>query len=251
MPNLLVRQENLMKTVRNTLNTLSILAIVTFAQAQIDPMTGMSLDQMMMQQQQWQMQMTQFDQQMNQWTQQQMQQAQMQLDQESAKLRQFFIDYYRQQTGDYSTPDQEAVMLGDRLYCQNQPVECQQFIQHYQSMSQISAANHQQNMANIQSWGQTQNQIGQTYSDILDMSHQGYMDRSASNSQSQAGYVQGAIYGEANYYSSNGSAYSLPIYPDHTMSYTTPEGYPLYFDYGSNTWYQLDSYGFSTPLEQR
>ncbi len=178
----------------------------------------------------------------------QLQQAQGQMLQADSQRQQAFANYYRQYTGDYATPDQQAAMNGEQLWCSHYPAECQQY---YQGMSQISAAGHQQNMNDIAMLGDAATQTAQTNSDILEMSHQGYLDRSAANSQGQDGYIQGAVYGESTYYNAYGSAYSLPVNPDPNRSYTTPEGFPLGFDYTTNTWYQGDGYGFWTPLNQQ
>lgn len=199
--------------------------------------------------QSWDAQMAQYDQWMNAWVQQQMQQAQTDIDQAYAQMVRFFIDYYRQNTGDYVTPDQQAAVLGDRLWCQHNPVQCQQNAQHAQAMGQIGAAGHAQNMADIQSWGQSALQNGQTYSDILDMNQKGWMNNQAMQDQGQAGYVQGAIYGEGTFVNpGNGASFSLPVYPAANTSYYTPDGYPLAFDYGTNTWYQGDGNGWWYPL---
>jgi hypothetical protein len=201
--------------------------------------------------QQWEMHMSTYNQHMDQWLQQQMQQLQMQSDQQYAQIQRFFIDYYRQHTGDYTTPDQHALVLGDKLYCQHNPVKCQQNAQYADAMSQISAAGHAQRINDIHSWGNTQNQIGQTYSDILDINQQGYQNRTAVQDFGQRNYVQGAIHGESTYYNQNGMGYSLPVYPDPTTSYRTPDGYPLAFNYQTNTWYQGDGFGWWTPLRQQ
>jgi hypothetical protein len=55
-------------------------------------------------------------------------------------------------------------------------------------MAQSRAA-HQQRMAAIQSYGNTARSIGQTYSDILDISHAGYLKRDDMNSAGQAHLV--------------------------------------------------------------
>ncbi len=46
----------------------------------------------------------------------------MQWQQAMQQMQQEFINYYRQNTGDYNTPDAQAMVLGDRLWCQNNPV---------------------------------------------------------------------------------------------------------------------------------
>lgn len=229
------------KTIIVALNLL-VLSLLACANAQwgYDPM---------MEQAQWNAHVDAYNQNMDAWVQQQMQQAQQQSDQAYANAKQFFIDYYRQHTSDYATPDQQAVQLGDQLYCQHNPVQCQQSIQHAQQMGKISAQGHTQRMEDIQSWGQTMQQIGQNGSDILDMSHQGYMNRQAASDAGQANYVQGAVYGESTFVDPySGAGYSLPVYPDPSMSYSTPDGYPLSFDYATNTWYQGDGNGWWYPL---
>jgi hypothetical protein len=217
-----------MKTIRIILSLAALLTVLPLVNAQyMDPMMGIETLQM---------------------------QANMQVEQGIAQMQQIegqrqqqFANYYWQATGNSAIPIQQAAVYGEQLWCQNYPVECQQ---HYNSMSQISAAGHQQNMNDIQTWGDVSRQTGQTNSDILDMMHRGYLDRSATNDQGQGNYVQGAVYNEANYYGPNGSSLSLPVYPDPNQSYWTPEGYPLGFDYQTNTWYQGDGYGSWTPLWQ-
>lgn len=197
----------------------------------------------------WNAQLDAYNQAMDAFLQQQMQQAQQRVDQAYADMQRFLIDYYRQQTGDYATPDHEALRRGDILYCQHNPVRCQQNAQYGEAMSRISAQGHAQRMADIQSWGQTMQAIGQSNSDVLDLQQQGYMNNSALQSEGQAGYVQGAIYGEATFIDpSSGLGYSLPIYPDPTTIYTSPDGYPLSFDYATSTWYQQDASGWWYPL---
>lgn len=170
-----------------------------------------------------------------------MQQANQQAAQAQQQMIAQFAQYYRQQTGDYNTPDMQAADKGFQLWCQNSPAECQAVITRGQQLQAQDA----------QGWAQTNAQIAQTNSEILDINQAGYMNRSNMQYQGQQNYVQGAIYGESNYYGQNGSVYSLPVYPDPNMSYTTPEGYPLAFDYQSNTWYQGDGYGYWTPLGTR
>ena len=105
-----------------------------------DPMAG--FNQLVNEHQQWGMALQQYDQQMDVYVQQQMQMAQQQADQAYMNMQRFFIDYYRQQTGDYATPDAQDVMLGDQLYCQHNPAQCHQAIQQVNGWSQQSAAAH-------------------------------------------------------------------------------------------------------------
>ena len=228
-----------MKALRNTVISLSILVIGLFsiasAQWGMDP---------------WNMTMNQYNQQMDMYVQQQMQMAQQQADQAYANVGQFFIDYYRQNTGDYNTPDAQALQLGDQLYCQHNPAQCQQNIQNAQTWSDISAAGHQQNMNNIAGWGQTMNQIGQMNGQILDMSHKGYMDRSQMQYQGQQKYVQEGIFGTTTFVDPNGNiSYSgLPVNAYDGMVVQTAYGQNAMFDQASQSWYLLDVYG--QPVQQ-
>lgn len=226
-----------MFTLRATLTALGILvlSLITSANAQFgyDPFAQ---------------QMNAYNQQMDALVQQQMQYWQQQSNQAYAQMQRFFIDYYRQQTGDYATPDNQALVLGDRLYCQHNPAQCQQNIRFAEDMTRISANAHARRMADIASWGNTMEEVGQINSGILDASQAGYMNRQQIKNQGQADFVRGAIWGEGNYTNSTtGTTYSLPVAPDPNTRYQTPDGYPLVFDAGTNTWYQYDSYGFYTP----
>jgi hypothetical protein len=65
-----------------------------------------------------------------------------------------FIDYYRTSSGDYQTPDAQAMELGRNLWCTNFPVECQRAMNTTSPeaaawMAQ-SAADHEQRMAQNQ-----------------------------------------------------------------------------------------------------
>ena len=74
----------------------------------------------------------------------------MQLQQEQDKrvmeMKQYFINYYRQKTGDTTSSDEIALMKGDQLWCQDNPVQCQQNIEQSKQMMAQSQAQHQQNM---------------------------------------------------------------------------------------------------------
>ena len=191
-----------------------------------------------------------YDQQMEAYIQQQMQALQQQADQAYADMVRFYVGYYRQHTGDHTTPDHIAVNRGAALHCQHHPVQCRESTQHGDAMAQISAAGHAQNMADIAAWGATASQIGQTNSDILDASHEGFMGNQALQDQGHAGFVQGSIHGESTFvHPGSGASFSLPVYPDPAMSYATPDGFPLAFDYQTGTWYQADAAGWWHPLQ--
>ena len=203
--------------------------------------------------QSWAAQMDAYNQAMDAFVQQQMQQAQANVEQQYAQVQQFFIRYYRQHTNDYATPDAQAVVLGDRLYCQHNPAWCRENERNTEAMGRISAAGHAQTLADIQSWGQTMHQAGQTSSGILDSSHQGFMDRQAVQDRGQADFVQGAVHGMSTFvHPGSGASYQLPVYPDPSLSYRTPDGHPLGFDYATGIWYLGNANGWWSPLgEQR
>ncbi len=94
-----------------------------------------------------------------------MQQNQVQWQQAMQKMQQEFINYYRQNTGDYNTPDAQAMVLGDRLWCQNNPVQCQQ-----------SNQAHAQRMQDIRAWGQQMLQNGNAYATQVDRNHQLFLE---------------------------------------------------------------------------
>lgn len=148
----------------------------------------------------------------------------------NAYYLQELINYYRSYTGDYNTPDQQAIGLGAQLWCGHNPGVCEGAL-------------------NPATYNQASNNLGNIYSDILDINHKGYMERSAIQSEGHAGYVQGAIYGESTYINPNGGNMSLPVYADPQWQYTSPDGYPLRFDYSNDTWYQSDGYGGWVQLQ--
>ncbi len=242
-----------MKQLKKTIIGLVILvtSVFSISQAQygMDPMMGMH--QLMYEGQMQQMQLQQWNMQMEMMMQQQMQLAQQNVDHAFAQMEKFYIDYYRQHTGDSTTPDHIAVQLGDQLFCQHHPQQCQQQAQHMNRMSQISAQGHQQNMQDIAAWGNTMRNVAQTNNEILDMQHQSYMERSEMQSQGFDNYTQGVIFEESTYVNPSGVGYSLPYYPDQNTQYSTPDGSPLHFDYSTSTWYQWDGYGSWIQLQQQ
>ena len=157
-----------------------------------------------------------------------------------AAYQQMMITYYRQGTGDYSTPDAQAAVLGEQLWAQHNPAAYQSVMNRGRQIAARDA----------QGWANTFQQSAQTNSEIGDMMFDGYMNRSAMQDAGFSNYVQGAIYEEGNFYGSNGAAYSLHVYPDQSMSYSTPDGRPLQFNYASNTWLVGDGFGWWEPLQQ-
>ena len=61
--------------------------------------------------------------------------------------------------------------------------------QYWDNASQISAQAHQQRMRSIAARGAAARSVGQTYSDILDISHQGYLNRDSINNQGHGALV--------------------------------------------------------------
>ena len=171
-------------------------------------------------------------------------QAQIEAQQQEAMMA--FVRYYREETGDYQTPDALAFEYGVNLYCQRNAAECQQA---HAANSAAAASAHEARMRDIQSWGAVSAGIAASNASILDSSHQGFLDRSALQDQGQANYVQGAIQGESTFSApSFGAGWSLPVMPDPNTQYWTPDGQPLTFDFQSGVWYVGTSWGW-TPLE--
>lgn len=242
-----------MSTTKRILATIALLIVVLASNAHAqwgypDPMMGM--DALMQQHQQWNAQLNGYDRQMDAYVQQQMQQAQLQADAAYARVQRFFIDYYRQHTGDHVTPDAQAMALGDRLYCQHHPAECRQSATDADSWMQLGQRLHDQRMNDIAAAGRTALDIGRTNDAILDAGHAGFQERQQLQDQGRANHLQGAIHGEGTFVNPHtGAGFSLPLQPDPSMSYRTPDGYPLHFDAGTGTWYQGDGFGTWFPLQ--
>ena len=160
-----------------------------------------------------------------------------------------FVRYYREMTGDHQTPDALAGQYGINLYCQNNPAECAAIDASYAA---ADAQNHAARMRDIQSWGAVSSGIAASNSSILDSSHQGFLDRSAAQSEGHANYVQGAIQGESTFVDpSTGVGWSLPVMPDPNTQYWTPDGQPLAFDFQMGVWYVGSAWGWSPLQAQR
>lgn len=158
-----------------------------------------------------------------------------------------FVQYYRQATGDYQTPDHLAAEYGMNLYCQHNAAHCAEV---HASWSSLSADQHNQRMNDIASWGAVNSQIAGDYQSILDGMYTGHMERGAMTSEGQSNLVIGAIQGNGTYLAPNsGASWNLPLYPDPNWSYTAPTGEPLSFDYNTGVWY-LGTPGGWMPLQQ-
>jgi len=142
------------------------------------------------------------------------------------------IDYYRYHTGDYSTPDQQAMGLGAQLWCSHNPGVCE---------AALNPASYTQSNSG---------QVGQINSDILDIQHNGYIDRSEMQYQGHQKSVQEGIYGTTTFVNPNdNTGYSdLPVNAHDGMIMQTPHGQNVMFDQASQSWFLLDMNGL--PVQQ-
>jgi len=118
--------------------------------------------------------------------QQQMAAMQQQIDMWLIEQMRPFINYYRESTGDYQTPDAEAMERGQNLWCTNFPVECERAMntvspEAQEWMDQSAAAHEQRMMDNQQRF---------------DMWWQGAQKTSASQDAWQRSFLGGVIQGE-------------------------------------------------------
>lgn len=158
----------------------------------------------------------------------------------------WFVQYYRQQTGDYQTPDHLAFEYGLNIYCRNNARECAEV---HQSNTALSANLHQARMNDINSWGAVNSQIAASNQSVLDGMFNGFMNRGAMVDQGQSNLIQGAVWGNGTFYNpSTGAAWQLPLYPDPNWTYTAPTGDPLAFNYQTNTWFMGTNWGW-VPLQ--
>jgi hypothetical protein len=223
---------NVLKTA-SLLSLFFLLGIVAQAQYADDPYGSMM--------QTLEMQMQNTDAQLN----------QMMLDSQTRtqEAQQNLITWYRQQTGDYTTPDAQALDYAMALYCQQNPVECNQTMQQALATGQQTINNSQQNMANQQAAFEAGQQSHAELTATYDANNQAWQQTQNAGDYSQQQYIQTNIYEEATYTNpTTGSSYSLPYYPSQNTSYQTPQGQPLTFDYATNTWYQLDGNNTWSPL---
>lgn len=116
--------------------------------------------------------------------------------------RRLYIDYYRQNTGDTATPDDQAYTLGYQLYCSRNPVDCQTMAQQNRQWAAQSRAQHQTNMAQ------------------LDANHNAWMAGQAASEQSTRDFIQGVIWEESTWVNpQTGQGWSLPNSPQPGTSF--------------------------------
>ncbi len=139
------------------------------------------------------------------------------------------IRLYRQETGDWSTPDQQVFAY---LVAQSR----QQNPGWY--------ANLRQQEANFQ---QQQSQYVADRNQQMDSSFNAYMQRSQSEYQAHQDYVRGSIWERGLYAGDNGYVYELPYYQPY-QSYEANDGSQFMQD-GYGDYYQYDNYGWGTQME--
>lgn len=138
---------------------------------------------------------------------------------QDAQWNAYLINLYRTSTGDYSSPDQIAWNQGFALHCQQNPADC-------------GAA------SNVAAQG---NPVG-------DIIMQGWNERNAAQEKGHANYVNGAIWEQSSYTNtSTGASFNLPDSAQINTLYSTPSGVNVMYD--GTTWYQVDQYGYGTPLQ--
>lgn len=163
-----------------------------------------------------------------------------------------FVEYYRQSTGDYQTPDATAAHYGMQLWCDNFPVECQRArnttTPEAAAWMAQSAAAHQQNMAQRQAGFDSWMQGVQSNAAAQDASYNAWMNSQNQSYEANQAWIQGVIWGEGNYTNpGTGTTMSLPFAPAQGWNYQSPAGNPLWFDANSNTWYEMGPGGSYTP----
>ena len=78
------------------------------------------------------------------------------------------------------------------MAAQNQALagSIRQTTRYWENASEMSRRAHEQRMASIRARGNAALQAGKTYSDVLDISHQGSLDRSSINSAGHSAQVR-------------------------------------------------------------
>ncbi|MCF7983494.1 MAG: hypothetical protein K9L70_03745 [Thiohalocapsa sp.] len=139
------------------------------------------------------------------------------------------IQLYRQQTGDWSTPDQQVLAYLDAMSRQQNPG-------FYSDLQQREQAFQAQQGAYVNNSNA-----------VLDGMYNSYMDRSAMQYQGQQDYVREGIW-ERSRYTDGNAVYELPNYQPGQVY----EGYDgstmIQDDYGQYQHY--DAYGWQTEMEE-
>ncbi|MCC7334831.1 MAG: hypothetical protein IT422_07035 [Pirellulaceae bacterium] len=139
------------------------------------------------------------------------------------------IRLYRQQSGDWSTPDQQVIAY---------------LVAESRRQNPGWYANLRQQEANFQ---QQQSQYVADRNQQMDSSFNAYMQRSQSEYQAHQDYVRGSIWERGLYAGDNGYVYELPYYQPY-QSYEANDGSQFMQD-GYGDYYQYDNYGWGTQME--
>lgn len=139
---------------------------------------------------------------------------------------------YRQQTGDWSTPDQQVFAYLDQMARQQNPA----FYANLQQREQAFQAQQQAYVANSNA--------------ILDGMYNGYMARSNMQHQGHQNYIQQGIWERSNF--TNGTYnYELPYYQPGTIyegadgSTMIQDEYGQYHHYDAGGWHsEMNEYGY-------
>ncbi len=155
-----------------------------------------------------------------------------------AEINRYFIQLYRTTTADTASSDEVALLYGQQIHCQRNPVDCQLAAQQAQESAAALAANNaafQARMSEQQAAFDARNAQWQADQDA----------RAAANTD----WINTVILGLDDYSSgAGGPTYQLPFAPSAGQTYRSPLGNPLVFDASQNVWYQIGPDGSRTPF---
>ena len=157
-----------------------------------------------------------------------------------AEINQYFMDLYRQTTGDMTSSNEVALFYGQQIHCQQHPVDCQLAAQGAAESAAALAANNaafQARMASQQA--------------AFDARNQQWSADMEARSQANQEWIDTVIWGLDDYSAgAGGPTYQLPFAPSDGQTYQTPLGNPLVFNQSQNVWYQIGPDGTYTPYYQ-
>ena len=157
-----------------------------------------------------------------------------------AEINQYFMDLYRQTTGDMTSSNEVALFYGQQINCQQHPLDCQLAAQQASESAAALAANNaafQARMASQQA--------------AFDARNQQWSADMEARSQANQEWIDTVIWGLDDYSAgAGGPTYQLPFAPSAGQTYQTPLGNPLVFDQSQNIWYQIGPDGTYTPYYQ-
>ena len=157
-----------------------------------------------------------------------------------AEINQYFMNLYRQTTGDMTSSNEVALYYGQQIHCQQHPLDCQLAAQQASESAAALAANNaafQARMASQQA--------------AFDARNQQWSADMQARDQSNQEWIAPVIWGLDDYSAGAGSpTYQLPFAPSAGQTYQTPLGNPLVFAQSQNIWYQIGPDGTYTPYYQ-